>query len=234
MTALQAGALGGIGRGDSPSLIRPAGVALALGATGVVATCVFYALSPPHAAMPMAPLDPEAALAGAVRGRVTMYWAGLAGVPADVAVTAAGLLLGMVEAARGRGLAAMGWLLIAVSTVLFAIVDSLVGFVLPPLAAAGDPGFLAAKHLFDVLFLAGTATFGAGAVLALLTHLAGAGAIPRALTLPALLAGLVALAGGMAGLLGASVNPHLLGVGIAGGAILFALIGASLAATGRL
>ncbi len=48
-----------------------------------------------------------------------------------------------------------------------------------PAAAAGDPGFLAAKRLFDVLFLSGTATFGAGAVLALVTRAAGAGAVPR-------------------------------------------------------
>jgi hypothetical protein len=234
MTALQAEALGTIHRSDNPSLVRPAGAALALGAAGVVATCVFYALSPPHAAMPVVPLDLAMAFEGAVRGRATMYWAGLAGVPADVVITAAGLLLGMAAAARGRGLAAMGWFLIGISTVLFAIVDALVGFVLPPLAAAGDPGFLAAKRLFDVLFLASTATFGAGAVLALLTYLAEAGGVPRVLALPALLVGLVALAGGMAGLLGASVNPHLLGVGIAGGAVLFTLIGAHLAATGRL
>jgi hypothetical protein len=38
----------------------------------------------------------------------------------------------------------------------------------------------------------------------------------------------------MAGLIGVSVNPHVLGVGIAGGAMLFALIGVRLAATGRL
>jgi hypothetical protein len=233
MTAVQIGALGAIDR-DGPSLVRQAGVALALGSAGVVATCVFYGLSPPAAAMPISPLDLQAALAGAVRGRATMYAAGLAGVPADVVISAAGMLLGMLEAARGRGLSAMGWLLIAISTILFAIVDSLVGFVLPPLAVAGDPGFLAAKSLFDVLFLAGTATFGAGAVLALLAHVSGAGAIPRVLAAPALLVGLVALGGGLAGLLGVSVNPHLLGVGIAGGAILFTLIGAGLAATGRL
>jgi hypothetical protein len=147
-------------------------------------------MSPPHAAMPVAPLDLQAALDGAVRGRGTMYAAGLAGVSGDVVISAAGILLGILEVAKGRGLAAMGWFLIAVSTVLFAVVDTLVGFVLPPLAAAaGAPGFLAAKIPFDALFLAGTATFGAGAVLALLPHISGAGAIPRLLAVPAALTG---------------------------------------------
>jgi hypothetical protein len=54
------------------------------------------------------------------------------------------------------------------------------------------------------------------------------------LAVPALLVGLVALGGGAAGLLGMSVNPHLLGLGIAGGALLFTLIGASLAVTAQL
>ncbi|MBO0763633.1 MAG: hypothetical protein J2P50_03445 [Hyphomicrobiaceae bacterium] len=211
-----------------PSLTRPAGFALFAGAVGIVATSALYGLSPPHAAMPMLPLDLEAALAGAVRGRATMHAAGLFGVPGDVVVSASGLLLGLLEAAKGRGFAAMGWFLIAVSTVLFAAVDTLVGFVLPALAAAGAQQFLPAKILFDALFLTGTATFGAGAVMALLPHVSGTGEIPRLLAVPALLTGLVALGSGALGLLGVGVEPHVMGIGIAGGSVLFALIGLSL------
>jgi hypothetical protein len=207
---------------------RTGGLVLALGGAGVVATSVLYGLSPPAAAMPVIPLDLAAALAGAVRGQVTMHLAGLIGVPGDVLVTAAGILLGGIEAARGRGLAAIGWFLIATSTILFAVVDSLVGFVLPPVAVSAPASFFAVKSLFDVLFLLGTATFGAGAVLALVAQGFG---IPRLLAIPALLVGLIAVGGGLAGLLGVSVSPNLLGVGILGGSFLFVLIGLRLAVT---
>jgi hypothetical protein len=46
---------------------------------------------------------------------------------------------------------------------------------------------------------------------------------------PAAVVGLIALTGGMAGLIGVSVHPKFLGLGIAGGALLFALIGVGLA-----
>jgi hypothetical protein len=210
------------------ALIRTGGLVLALGGAGVVATSVLYGLSPPAAAMPVIPIDLAAALAGALRGHATMHLAGLIGVPGDVLVTAAGILLGSIEAARGRGLAAIGWFLIAASTILFAVVDSLVGFVLPPVAVSAPASFFAVKSLFDVLFLLGTATFGAGAVLALVAQGFG---IPRLLSIPALLAGLVAAAGGLAGLSGIGVPPNLLGVGILGGSFLFTLIGLRLAVT---
>ena len=216
------------------SAVRAGGAALLVGAAGVVVTSLFYGLSPPEAAMPVAPLDLKAAIAGAQRGAATMYAAGLVGVPADVVISAAGLLLGTVEQARGRGFASMGWFLIAVSTVLFAVVDALVGFVLPRTAAGGEQAFLVAKSLFDVLFLAGTATFGLGAVFAAAPHVAGTGSLPRLLAVAALIAALVALLGGLTGLFGIGVNPHLLGLGIAGGSFLFAIIGAVLSATGRL
>ena len=111
------------------------------------------------------------------------------------------MLLGIAEALRQRGAAAIGWFLIAISTIIFTIVDAFAGFVLPPLAAANETGFLAAKTAFNVLFLAGTATFGFGARLSL------AGAIvqdaawaSRSLAIPALLAGVVAAVTGIAGL----------------------------------
>jgi hypothetical protein len=85
------------------------------------------------------------------------------------------------------------------------------------------------KTFFDAMFLASTAVFGGGAALAMLPHMSGAGEVPRTLAAPAVIVGLIALAGGMAGLIGVSVHPTILGVGIAGGALLFTLVGLALA-----
>jgi hypothetical protein len=214
---------------DQAGAVRAGGLVLALGAAGVVATSAFYGISPPAAAMPVVPADFAAALAGSIRGAATMHLAGLIGVFGDVLVSGAGLLLGQIAASRGRGLAAMGWFLIAVSTVLFAVVDSIVGFVLTPAAHQAAAAFPAFKMLFDALFLLGTATFGLGAMLAV-----SRGAGGRVLAGLAFAAGLIAALGGGAGLFGIGVNPHILGVGIAGGSLLFTLIGLRLAVTGRL
>ena len=204
---------------------RLGAAAVLVGAAGVVATSILYGLSPPAAAMPLVPLDLGAAASGAVRGAATMHWAGTLGVFSDVLIAGGGMALGADRVLRGEGAAALGWFLIAVSTVLFAVVDSMVGFVLPPLATAGaSPAFLGAKKLFDALFALGTATFGAGACLAA----AGERRLPRLLALAAFGAGLAALVGGGGVILGANLTP-LIGVGLLGGSSLFVLIGARLA-----
>src|SRR5688500_17680878 len=79
------------------SMVSPAGVCLGLGAVGVVFTSLFYFLSPLPAAMPIVPLDLHMAAAGAIEGAATMRLAGLTGVPADMLITAGGMLLGMAE-----------------------------------------------------------------------------------------------------------------------------------------
>ncbi|MEJ0026808.1 MAG: hypothetical protein WDN01_12340 [Rhizomicrobium sp.] len=217
---------------DQRGAIRAGGVVLALGAAGVVATSVLYGVSPPAAAMPLVPADLAAALAGAIRGATTMHLAGLIGVFGDVLVAAAALLFGQHEVARGRGIAAMGWFLIAISTVLFAVVDSIVGYALSQSARQAPAAFPATKNLFDALFLLGTATFGLGAVLALATSRTHG--LGRLLALLAVAAGAVALLDGALGLCGVGIPPHLLGAGIAGGSLVFTLIGIRLAAVGRL
>lgn len=70
--------------------------------------------------------------------------------------------------ARGFGIAALGWLGVALSGTLFVVVDALVSAVLPALAAQGDSAYLGFRRLFDVLFVIGTWLAGLATLLVLL------------------------------------------------------------------
>jgi len=207
------------------------GLLLALGSLGVVATSICYGLSPPDAAMPQATLDLAAAADGAVKGAVTMRLAGLFGVVGDVAITAGAFVL----ATRAVGIEAAGWFLIGLSTIIFAMVDAIVGFVLTPVAttAGATASFLAVKQLFDTLFLLGTATFGAGAVLAVVVSaFGGGGVIVRLLAVPAFVAGVAALGSGAGSLAGVHLE-RFLGLGVLGGSAIFTLVGLQIALAPR-
>lgn len=206
------------------------GVLLALGSAGVVATSIFYGMSPPAAAMPAPVVDLVAAAEGAVTGAATMRLAGQFGVAGDLAITAGAFLIAARLPAEAA-LDAAGWVLIGVSTIIFTIVDTIVGFVLPPLAASGgaSPSFLGIKQIFDALFLVGTATFGAGAVLATLASAFGNGGIVwRLLALLAFGTGAVALVTA-AGSLGGISLERFVGFGILGGSAVFTLVGLQIA-----
>lgn len=203
---------------------------VALGAAGVVATSIFYGMSPPAAAMPQAVIDLAAAAEGAVKGAETMRLAGLFGVAGDVAVTAGAFVLAARVLAADAA-AASGWFLIGVSTIIFAVVDAMVGFVLTPVAQASgaSPTLLGMKQLFDTLFLLGTATFGAGAALAMLNSAFGQGGLAwRAIAGLAVIAGAVALVSGAGSLAGVHLERYV-GFGILGGSAIFTLIGLQIA-----
>lgn len=203
---------------------------VALGAAGIVATSIFYGLSPPAAAMPQATVDLAAAAEGAVKGAQTMRLAGLFGVAGDIAVTAGAFVLG-VRVLAADAAAASGWFLIGVSTIIFAVVDAIVGFVLTPVAQASGASatLLGMKHLFDALFLLGTATFGAGAVLAMLSSAFGqAGLVWRLTAGLAVIAGAAALVSGGGSLAGVPLERYV-GFGILGGSAIFTLIGLQIA-----
>lgn len=221
--------VGFTGLRKAASASRWGGVFIAAGSLGVVATSILYGISPPAAAMPAVALDLGAAARGAVAGATTMHLAGLFGIFADVAITAGGLALGVERLVRDEGVAAIGWFLIATSTILFAVVDAMVGFVLSPVAAAtgASQAFLLAKRLFDVLFLLGTATFGAGAMLAVARSIVS-GAVSRPLAILGFAAGLCGAVAATACLLGVNLTPFL-GGGLLGGSLIFALIGAQIA-----
>jgi hypothetical protein len=202
----------------------------ALGAAGVVVTSAFYLLSPPAAAGPVQPLDLAAAMAGAVRGAVTLHAAGVVGIVGDLVWATAALLIAQALSRRGRGVAAAGWIALFLSIVIFTLVDGMTGYVFPPLAAANNaPAFEGFKRLWDMLFLLGAATYGAG-----LTAVCGAelatpvAAVNRYLAFALLLVGLIGGAGALAGLAGFTGLPtdKIVGASIGVGSAL--LIPASL------
>jgi hypothetical protein len=222
-------ALSGSSAATIHSVPRVNALLLALGAAGVVVTSLLYGASPPAAAMPLVPIDLAAATKGAVEGAATMHLAGLFGIFADVLITGSGLVLGANAFARGEEVPALGWFLIAISTVIFAVVDSLVGFVLSPVAAGAPAAFFAVKSLFDVLFMLGTATFGLGAILTMARDaLAPGGATPRLLAIVACVVGLSGFVGGLGGTLGFNLH-NLMAVGLLGGSASFTVIGLMLA-----
>jgi hypothetical protein len=213
--------------GVSDNTVVWGGALLSLGSLGVVATSVCYAMSPPAAAMPQAMIDLAAAADGAIKGAATMRLAGLFGVTGDIAITAGAFVL----ATRAVGMSGAGWFVIGLSTIIFAIVDAMVGFVLTPVAAAAGASatFLAVKQLFDALFLLGTATFGAGVVLATAGSALGSDRLlARLLAMLALATGVAALASGAGSLAGVHLERYL-GIGILGGSAMFTLIGAHIA-----
>lgn len=211
------------------------GAATAIGSLGVVVTALCYALSPPEAAMPVLPLDLGRAIAGAVAGAATMHLAGAVGIISDVVLTAAALTIAAAEAARGRlGASVYGWLAIAVSAIIFISVDTLVGFVLGPLATAGAGSFLGFKLFFDTLFALGTFVFGLGGALVLGVAMSTAGRyrIARWIGVPALLFAGLGLIAGLASLMGLDAHQPL-GLSIAGGAIAFSVVGVTYARSAR-
>jgi hypothetical protein len=205
---------------------------LALGSLGLIATCALYVMSPPEAAMPVPPINLGNAIAGAISGASMMHAAGTVGIISDVVLAAAALAIGSAEAARGRGgMAVLGWMALAVSAIIFVSVDTLVGFVLSPLAAEQQAAnaFLGFKRFFDTLFVLGTFAFGAGGVLVLLPSFTeGTPVISRNIALPGFLFALIGGIASLATLFGLDLHIFM-GLGLAGGAVIFAIVGVTLA-----
>lgn len=201
----------------------PAGLMLALGSAGVVVTSLFYGLSPPEAAMPMMTGDVPAAARAAREAAGLMRGAGLAGVPGDIAMAASTLLLGALASVRGHSIAALGWFLIAISTIIFTMVDALVGFVLAPAAMSDAALFMALKRLFDILFLSGTLAFGVGAI-ATMRQIDPA-ILPQWSRVAVGGIGLVAAVSALLIMAGVLLPAHIIGLSIAAGAVSYTLIG---------
>jgi len=199
---------------------------LLVGALGVIATCLGYALAGPPAALPGGAPDMAAALTATPAAAGWMRAAGLAGMPSDVLAAVGALLLAAHEYRRGAALATAGWLALGVASALFIVVDAIVALVLPAAAVrAGLAGYAGLRLLFDALFTIGAWTAGLGALAAawqrggLLWRFAWAGWLMRA----AGVLGLGASTGHLAGLPGVAA---LIGPGIA--VLAVALVGAAL------
>jgi hypothetical protein len=151
-----------------PGFGRIAALLLGTGALGLVATSAFYALAGPDAALPGGAVDAAAGQAATAASAGWMRAAALAGMPSDVMLAVGALMLAAMKRGRGAGLAVAGWFAMAISGALFIVVDAMVGFVLPAMAArpGGDAGYAASRALFDVLFAFGAWTTAAGALAA--------------------------------------------------------------------
>ena len=207
------------------------GLAVAVGAFGVVVAGAFYALSPVAAALPMPDLVLAHAQAGMVAGQVTLRIAGTVGIFADVILAAGTLVLMMFPPPAGLPVERLGWALVTLSVLDFVLVDALSAGVLTQVAsmdgaAAAFAGF---KRLYDTLFALGTLVFGLGAI----PILAGEMRSPSPI-LPRLWRGIGLLSAGAALVSGALyfmqiAAPHVIGASIVGGSLVFGVYGIRLA-----
>jgi hypothetical protein len=196
-----------------------------IGFLGVVAVCISYIISPWAAAMPVAPLDLDAALKGAISGAGRMRFIGVFGIAVDALTAAACLLIAVNRLGRGLSTSALGWSLVGLSSLFFLTIDTIAGAVLSPLAAAGNAAaFLAIKLFFDKIFIAGTFTLALGAIFVASPDTD----IPQLFRWPIIGAGLLGLASCALGLFGANAALPM-GLSITLIALLFSGLSANLA-----
>jgi hypothetical protein len=185
---------------------------LGSGAFGLVATCICYVLAGPEAALPGGGLNPAASLAATAQAASWMRAAGLFGMPSDVLLAVASLLLAGHEFKRDETLLCAGWLGMAVAATLFVVVDAMVAFVLPT-ATVSLSVYASFRAMFDVLFAFGAWTVGCAAM-ALSWHATGALFRWPVIGWGMRVAGLVCLSASSTYLL-TNVGGQLIGLGIA-------------------
>lgn len=208
---------------------RWAGWAVALGSFGVFVGSIVYALSPVEAALPVPQPIWANALRATVAGSPRLQLAGSIGVVSDV-ILAAGTALFAAATAR-HAVERLGWALLTLSVIIFVFVDVLAAGVLPRMAAltGADSVYAGFKALFDTLFVAGTFTFGLGALATLLPdRRTTARFLPKPLRWLGIAAGVLALISTTLYLLQVAV-PQMIGASIALGTLIFAFYGAQLA-----
>ncbi len=212
-----------------------AGMAVAIGALGVVVASVFYAISPVSAALPMPGLSLTNALAGMIAGRTSMMAAGTIGIIFDVILAVGALLLMVFRKPASLQVERAGWAFLTISVLVFVMVDSLSAGVLTQVAVQDGAmaAFAGFKLLFNTLFVLGTIAFGLGAPLILVSEMKSESPV---LANPLIWIGIVA---GCAGLLSgmlyfANVSlPQVIGISIAGGSLIFAIYGIQIARSVR-
>lgn len=195
---------------SSATAERLAYALLLSGALMVLVTCAAYVLAGPTAAMPAGATNFEAARAATPSAVGWMMLASWVGMPGDIVLAVAGLML-----AQRRGQAPQataGWYALVVVGLVFLIVDTMVGQVLPLLAMGGAEaaaGYAAARTLFDALFHLGTFAGGlSGLALAW-----APGGRPRGWGPLMGLAGMLGVIAGGAGLFGWGL-PHATGAAV--------------------
>ncbi|HEV8689125.1 MAG TPA: hypothetical protein VGQ91_02420, partial [Ideonella sp.] len=106
------------------------------GALAVLVTCLGYVLAGPVASMPGGAPSFEAARAATPAAVPWMLLASGAGIVGDVVLAVAGLMLAQRPGISATGSA--GWYGMAVIGLIFLVVDTMVGQVLPRLALGAD------------------------------------------------------------------------------------------------
>lgn len=207
--------------GKGQGLRRIGGALLMVGAMSVVATSLCYAAAPLAAAMPVSPLNLDAAMTAARDGGTLLRLIALIGAPGDVVTAAGAILLAFDHAERDEGMTAAGLLLAALSSFFFLGVDLVGGVAVPHLSVLGArEGFAAAKSMFDAFFMGGVICLGLGAMA---YGVGEAAHTPRMAPL-FMLIGLLGIVAGMAALAGANV-PHPMGISVALAALAFCWVG---------
>jgi len=214
---------------DGQNIGRTAATLVTIGALGIVATSVYYVLAGPLAAAPGAAASSyEAVQAATAQGAAWMRAASMFGLPSDILAAVGSVMMAVTRQGRGAALAAAGWVTLGMASLLFVLVDGMVGQVLPLVAALPDSAaaYAGSRALFEVLFGVGTWAVGVGA-LAISWHAHWPEYGKRALLWLMRLAGALSLASGSAFILGSPAG-RLVGLSVAIFSV--ALVGVGIAA----
>jgi hypothetical protein len=209
------------------------GLWVAIGAFGVVITSGLYAAAPALAALPMANVLISDALRASIVGQPWMAAAGNVGIFSDVTFATGALVLLVHRKPNEGGLEASGWAWLAVTNLIFVVVDALVSHVLGPVALLGGPenAFSGFKHLFDVLFVLGTITFGMGSITILWSEVrTGSPVMPKGISSLGIVIGVVGLVSAASYFVGINLA-LLIGVAIGAGSLIFTVVGIGIART---
>lgn len=212
------------------------GLWVAIGAFGVVITSVLYAIAPALAVLPMTNVLISVVRQASIVGQPWMAAAGDVGIFSDVAFATGALVLLVHRRSNGSGLEASGWAWLAVTNLIFVVVDALVSHVLGPVALLGGPedAFSGFKHLFDVLFVLGTVTFGIGSITLLWSEVrTGSPVMPRGISCIGIVIGAVGLVSAASYFVGINLA-LLIGVAIGAGSLIFTVVGIGIVRTALL
>jgi hypothetical protein len=193
---------------------RPAASIFGLGAVFLIATCVFYVVAGPEAALPGGARNATEALRATPDAAPWMHLAGTTGMLADIALAVGAAMLAFQDGHRRDSRALGGWLAIAVASAIFVVVDAMVAVVLPFVGthASSPDTCWAFRLLFDVLFAIGAWAAGLGALAVASARSGALARSPGAMWLMRV-AGIVSLVSASAQLLGFPAA-QFIGVGI--------------------
>ncbi len=138
----------------------------AIGSAGVLLITGIYASAPPVVTAPLPEGTPiQSAFKASQDAVFQLQTAGTVGLAADILLIGGGMTLAMRSSSSVAQ--RMFWIWIAASTGVFVVVDGLAGQVMPAVLRSDDlDTYRLARTAFDLAFVIGTATFGAGLIAA--------------------------------------------------------------------